>query len=160
MKLRMLMIVSVLATGSALPCAAQQAISEPEARKVVESLIEVWVKAAANKDAAGISALYTEDAMRVTPDGILYGRAAIEKNLVEGLKVFSNIAIKLDRVHVLGSGAIESTGTWSGTLQTDKGPVPAKGFWGVTDVSDGDTWKASLDVYNTATPPAPSEEKK
>ena len=98
--------------------------------------------------------------MRVTPDGILYGRAAIEKNLEEGLKVFSGISLKLDQVHVLGSGAIEATGTWAGILQSPNGPVPVNGYWGVTDVRDGGTWKADLDVYNMASPPAPQEAKK
>lgn len=156
---RSLLVALLMAIGFAMPATAQK-LSEQEARKAVESIIEVWVNSAAKKDAAGIAALYTEDAMRVTPDGILYGRAAIEKNLAEGLKVFSNISIKLDRIHVLESGAIKSAGTWSGTVQTPNGPVPANGFWGVTDVRDGNTWKASLDTYNMATPPPPQDAKK
>jgi uncharacterized protein (TIGR02246 family) len=148
-----------MATALAMPAAAQQ-LSEQEARNAVQSTIDVWVNAAQKKDAAAIAALYTEKSMRVTPDGILYGRAAIEKNLEEGLKVFSGISLKLDQVHVLGNGAIEATGTWAGTLQTPNGPVSVNGFWGVTDVRDGNTWKADLDVYNMASPPAPQEAKK
>jgi uncharacterized protein (TIGR02246 family) len=152
-------ITAVFLTALAVPAAAQQ-LSEQEARTAVQSLVDVWVNAAQKKDAATVAALYTEKSMRVTPDGILYGRAAIEKNLEEGLKVFSGISIKLDQVHVLGNGAIESTGTWSGVLQSPNGPVPVNGYWGATDVRDGGTWKADLDVYNMASPPAPQEAKK
>jgi uncharacterized protein (TIGR02246 family) len=146
-------------TALAMPATAQQ-ISEQEARTAVQSTIDVWVNAAQKKDAATIAALYTEKSMRVTPDGILYGRAEIQKNLEEGLKVFSGISIKLDQVHVLGNGAIEATGTWAGILQSPNGPVSVNGYWGVTDVQDGGTWKADLDVYNMASPPAQQEAKK
>jgi uncharacterized protein (TIGR02246 family) len=153
------LLTVLLALGSAMPAAAQQ-LSEQDARKVVQNLVDTWEKAAQMKDAAGIAALYTEGTMRVTPDGILYGRVAVEKNFAEALKVFSNIKLKLDQVHVIDDGTIQSTGMWSGTVQTPNGPVPANGFWGVTDVKDSGTWKASLDVYNMATPPTPQEAKK
>ena len=150
---------AVFLTALAMPAAAQQ-LSEQEARTAVQSTIDIWVNAAQKKDAAAIAALYTEKSMRVTPNGILYGRAAIEKNLEEGLKVFSNISIKLEQVRVLGNDAIETQGTWSGVLQSPNGPVPVNGYWGATDIREGGTWKADLDVYNMATPPAPQEAKK
>ncbi len=153
------LLASILVAAFAMPAAAQQ-LSEQEARTAVQSTIDVWVNAAQKKDAAAIAALYTEKSMRVTPDGILYGRAAIQKNLEEGLKVFGGISIKLDQVRVLGNAAIEATGTWAGILQSPNGPVPVNGYWGVTDVRDGDTWKADLDVYNMASPVAQQEAKK
>jgi uncharacterized protein (TIGR02246 family) len=153
------LLTVLLTISSTLPAAAQQ-LSEQDARKVVQNLVDTWEKAAQMKDAAAIAALYTENTMRVTPDGILYGRAAVEKNFAEALKVFSDIKLKLDQVYVVNDGAIQSTGMWSGTVQTPNGAVPANGFWGVTDVKDGGAWKASLDVYNMATPPAPQEAKK
>jgi uncharacterized protein (TIGR02246 family) len=149
----------LLLAAIALPAAAQQ-LSEQEARKAMQSIVEVWVNAAQKKDAATIASLYTEKSIRVTPDGVLNGRAAIQQNLEEGLKVFSNISIKLDQVRVLGNDAIESSGTWSGVLQSPNGPVPVNGYWGATDIREGGTWKADLDVYNMATPPAPQEAKK
>jgi len=152
-------LTALLAIGLAMPVAAQQ-LSEQDARKIVQNLVDTWEKAAQMKDAAAIAALYTEDTMRVTPDGTLYGRAAVERNLAEALKVFSNIKLKLDQVHVINDRANQSTGTWSGTIQTPNGAVPENGFWGVTDVRDGSAWKASLDVYNMAAPPTPQETKK
>jgi uncharacterized protein (TIGR02246 family) len=148
-----------LLTALAVPAAAQQ-LSEQEARAAVQSVVDIWVNAAQKKDAAAIAALYTEKSMRVTPDGVLNGRAAIQKNLEEGLKVFSNISIKLEQVRVLGNDAIETQGTWSGVLQSPNGPVPVNGYWGATDIREGGSWKADLDVYNMATPPAPQEAKK
>ena len=151
--------VGFLLTALAMPAAAQQ-LSEQEARKAIQSIVDTWVNAAQKKDAATIASLYTEKSIRVTPDGVLNGRAAIQQNLEEGLKVFSNISIKLDQVRVLGNDAIETNGTWSGVLQSPNGPVPVNGYWGATDIRDGGTWKADLDVYNMATPPAPQEAKK
>jgi uncharacterized protein (TIGR02246 family) len=148
-----------LLTALAVPAAAQQ-LSEQEARAAVQGLVDTWVKSAQNKDAAAIAALYTEKSIRVTPDGVLNGRAAIQKNLEEGLKVFSNISIKLEQVRVLSNDAIETQGTWSGVLQSPNGPVPVNGYWGATDIRDNGIWKADLDTYNMATPPAPQEAKK
>jgi len=161
MQMRKMSIITAgfLLTALVVPAAAQQ-LSEQEARTAVQGLVDTWVKSAQNKDAAAIAALYTEKSIRVTPDGVLNGRAAIQKNLEEGLKVFSNISIKLEQVRVLSNDAIETQGTWSGVLQSPNGPVPVNGYWGATDIRDNGTWKADLDTYNMATPPAPQEAKK
>ena len=135
-------------------------LSGQDARQAAEKNIQTWVTAANNKNAAAVAALYTEDAMRVTPQGVLYGRSAIEKDMVEGLKVFSNIAIKLDQVKVLNDDTVMTTGSWSGTLQGPNGPMQVGGFWGDTDVLDGGMWKARLSTYNMTPPPTPQETKK
>jgi ketosteroid isomerase-like protein len=98
MQMRKMSIITAgfLLTALAMPAAAQQ-LSEQEARAAVQNTIDIWVNAAQKKDAATIASLYTEKSMRVTPDGVLNGRAAIQKNLEEGLKVFSNISINSTR---------------------------------------------------------------
>jgi uncharacterized protein (TIGR02246 family) len=149
---RSLLLASVLVIGLAGPTIAAQ-LSEQEARQAVEKNLQAWVAGGAKKDAAAIAALYTEDAMRVTPQGALYGRSAIEKDFVEGLKVFSDIALKLDQVKVVNDDTMLTTGTWSGTLQGPSGPMHVGGFWGTTNVRDGGTWKTRLDVYNMTPPP-------
>ncbi len=55
----------------AIPAAAQQP-SEQQVRPAIEKLLETWDAAANRKAAAGVAALYTEDAMRVTPRGIVF----------------------------------------------------------------------------------------
>jgi ketosteroid isomerase-like protein len=65
--------------------------------------------------------------VRVTPRGISYGRAAIEKDLVETLKVTSNIADKIEKVEVTGEMVLV-TANWSATLQTKDGPIQVRGL--------------------------------
>jgi uncharacterized protein (TIGR02246 family) len=143
--------VALLTVCSAIPAAAQQP-SEQQVRHAIERLLETWDTAANRKDAAAVAALYTEDAMRVTPRGTLYGRAAIEKDLVETFKVISNIADKVEKIQVIGEVALV-TATWSATFQSKDGPVQVRGFWGGVYVRDGEAWKTRLAIINRALPP-------
>jgi uncharacterized protein (TIGR02246 family) len=151
------LFVALLTVSSAIPAAAQQP-SEQQVRPAIERLLETWDSAANRKDAAAVAALYAEDAMRVTPRGISYGRAAIEKDLAETFKVTSNIADKVEKVQVVGE-VVLVTATWSATLQSKDGPIQARGFWGGVYVRDGDAWKTRLAVINRALPPPQQETK-
>jgi uncharacterized protein (TIGR02246 family) len=149
--------VTLLTVCLVIPAAAQQP-SEQQVRPAIERLLETWDTAANRKDAAAVAALYTEDAVRVTPRGISYGRAAIEKDLIETFKVTSNIADKVEKVQVVGE-VVLVTATWSATLQSKDGPIQAKGFWGGVYVRDGDAWKTRLAIINRALPPPQQETK-
>jgi ketosteroid isomerase-like protein len=106
-----------------------------------------------------LGALYTEDAILITPEGPISGRAEIEKRHAEGFKVFTQTEpSKLDQVKVIGSGVRIKSGTWAGTAKGPSGPLQIKGYWATTDVSDGVTWKIRMEVDNTS--PARSSEKK
>jgi ketosteroid isomerase-like protein len=87
--LRLFMIMPVLAIGLAMPVAAQQT-SDQDARQAGESVVEAHNKATQARDPAEVAALFTEDAILLTPDGPLFGRAAIEKFFAEGFKVFTS----------------------------------------------------------------------
>jgi uncharacterized protein (TIGR02246 family) len=154
---RLAFFVALLTVCLAIPAAAQQP-SELQVRPAIERLLETWDTAAKRKDAAAVAALYSEDAVRVTPRGISYGRAAIEKDLVETFKVTSNIADKLEKVQVVGD-VVLVTGTWSATRQSKDGPIQARGFWGGVYVRDGDAWKTRLVINNSALPPPQQETK-
>ena len=47
------------------------------------------------------------------------------RGISRALKVFSNIKLTFDQVHVVNGGAIQSAGMWSGIVQTPNGVVPA-----------------------------------
>jgi uncharacterized protein (TIGR02246 family) len=94
--------------------ATAQQLSEQEVRLAIERLLEAWDAAADKKDATAIATTYTEDAMRVTPGGFQYGRAAIEKGPAEAFKVVSKIADKVEKVQVVGD-VVLVTGSWSAT---------------------------------------------
>jgi ketosteroid isomerase-like protein len=80
------------------------------------------------------------------------GCAAIEKDLVETLKVTSNFADKIEKVEVTGEMVLVIA-NWSATLQTKDGPIQVRGLWGGVYVRDGDAWKTRLAVINRALPP-------
>ena len=80
MKIRLLVGLVVLAMGFALPAFAQQkepSLSEQDREQILaigKKNDDAWSKS----DAAALAALFTEDAVFVTPGGILSGREAIQ----------------------------------------------------------------------------------
>jgi ketosteroid isomerase-like protein len=72
--------------------------------------------------------------------------------MAEAFKVVRKIADKVEKVQVVGD-VVLVTGSWSATVQTQNGPVQARGFWGGACVRDGDAWKARLAIVNRALPP-------
>jgi uncharacterized protein (TIGR02246 family) len=147
---RFLAIVPVLAMGLAVSAAAQ--VSEQDAQQAGQSVLDAWNKTSQQKDAAGHAALFTEDAIRVTPQGLTSGRAAIERAAAEGFKVYTSDPSTLEQVKMIGNGVMLRAGTWSGTYNGPNGPVHLKGYWSDTDVRDGNTWKIRQETYNV-TPP-------
>ena len=151
--IRFLMIAPALALGLAASATAQQA-SEQDARQAGQSVLDAWNKTEQQKDAAAHAALFTEDAVQVTSQGLISGRAAIERHAVEEFKVYTSDPSKLEQVKMIGSGIMLRAGTWSGTYNGPHGPVRLKGYWSDTDVRDGDTWKIQQETDNV-TPPLP-----
>jgi hypothetical protein len=92
MKTRFLLALTGLTLGLTLPTLAQQtepspstqaqptepAPSEPD-RQQLDALASRYAEAANRHDAAAIAALFTEDGVFVSPEGIVLGRPAIEK---------------------------------------------------------------------------------
>src|ERR1700722_6108139 len=111
---RFLAIVPVLAMGLAVSGSAQQ-VSEQDAQQAGQSVLDAWNKTYQQKDAAGHAALFTEDAIRVTPHGLISGRASIESDAAEGFKVYTPDPSTLEQVKMVGNGVMLRAGTWSGT---------------------------------------------
>ena len=149
--LRLLVIVPLLVIGLAMPAAAQQ-ISEQEARQVVEKSVADFDSALRSKDVAKSASVFTEDAVRVTPQGPMVGRSAIEKNLTEVFKVYNHDSSKVNQVMVI-NGMIFANGSWGGKIQGPNGLNPIKGYWSNTWVRDGGTWKMRMDAFNQTQPP-------
>jgi ketosteroid isomerase-like protein len=113
-------------------------------------------------DAAAVVALFTEDAVFVTPTGPIYGREAIEKwyaDLFQKWHPSGHIGMP-DQYspHAIGAADNEvwSNGDFSMTLQAETGePIPLKGYWSEILVRDGDAWKVQMLAYNTTPEPAP-----
>jgi uncharacterized protein (TIGR02246 family) len=160
MKIRLLFGLVGLALGFALPTLAQKKdtldprISQqrdllgiPDALEVFGELSGKLDDAYNNKDAEAAAALFTEDAVLVTPDGMVLGRQAIGKSFAETFQRWP-ITNFLSRQEPLQLNAIDnavwSVGEWWGTLQSQTGPVIASGYWSTIYVREGDAWKMRM----------------
>ena len=156
---RSLTLVSVLAISLAVPAVAEP-ISEQEARQAGENIVQAYNKAGQAKDAAGLAAVYTEDAVLVMPEGPLVGRAAIERYFADAFKVFNLEAAKLDQVKMIADGQVMlRVGSFTGTLQGARGISKVRGYWSSTDVREGGKWKIRLEENNMTILPPPSQPK-
>ena len=159
MKIRLLLAFVGLAIGLATPTLAQQkdTIDSQIAEQVTKKIDEGFN----NGDAAAVGALFTEDAVFVTPQGPIFGREAIEK-LFAGMFQqghYSNHLNKDDQgsPHMIGTADDEvwRTGEWSFTLQGKSGgPIQLKGHFGAINVREGETWKIRMLTFNVTPPPA------
>ncbi len=147
--LRSLALVSLLILLHMVPAAAQQ-LTEQQARQAVQSsLYDIIQKSAQAKDAATQAALYTEDALRVSPTGdTLVGRAAIEKYYTKTFQSFDEDPFTVDHVKVLTNDVVLAEGSWSGTWHGPDGPVHMAGRWANTDVRVGDTWRIAAQIIS------------
>jgi uncharacterized protein (TIGR02246 family) len=158
--LRLFVVASLLAIGLVIPAAAEL-ISEHDARQAGETIVQAYNKAGRAKDAAGLAAVYAENAILVMPDGPLVGRAAIEKYFSNAFKVFTLEAAQLDRVSMIADGQVMlRNGSFTGTVQGPNGVSPVKGYWATTDVREGGAWKIRLEEDNMTTLPTSSEQKR
>ena len=121
--MRRIVLLSAFAVAIAVPAflAGQQSVS-PEYQKVMDAFTAAYNKG----NAAGIGAIYAEDALRVAPDGtVLAGRAAVQQNYGASLAgPMKGASIKLTAtesrqltpdIHVV-VGTWEVTGAQAGPL--------------------------------------------
>ena len=163
MKIRLLLTLAGLAISFALPTFAQQ--KEAVDPKIVEQFFaggKKYAEAVNNNDAAAVAALYTEDAVFLTPQGPIYGRKAIEKFFADDFQKWhhSNFIVNADQYspHIIGTSGNEawSNGKWSQTIKGQNfGPIQLNGYWSSITVREGDAWKILMDTTNvTPAPPA------
>jgi ketosteroid isomerase-like protein len=158
MKMRLLLTLVGLAIIFALPTFAQQ--KDTVDSQIAEQVTKKFDEAFNNGDAAALAALYTEDAVFVTPQGPVFGREAIEKHFAGVFQQghFSNHLNKDDQgsPHMIGTAGNEvwRSGEWSFTLQGKSGgPIQLKGYWGAINVREGDTWRIRMQTFNVTPPP-------
>jgi uncharacterized protein (TIGR02246 family) len=116
--------------------------------RVLEELgeLNLQLKAALKQDnASGLAALFTEEAVCVTPQGVLIGREAIAEGLDHAFKnsCLTSQIFQIDQLHSLGSNAW-SVGQWWTTLQSLQGSAFLSGYWSAIFVQDGEAWKMRM----------------
>jgi len=160
MKKRLVVPLVGLAISFALPTYAQQKdVADPQTTQKILALMKAVNEAQDNNDPAARVALYTSDAVFVTPDGgPTIGRQAIQKWFTDVYQWWhpKNSIHKVDgnAPHLIGTAGNEvwATGEWSETGQGKTGElIPIKGHWLCIYVREGDDWKIRLMAGN-ATP--------
>jgi ketosteroid isomerase-like protein len=100
-----------------------------------------------NKDAEAAAALFTEDAALVTPDGMIFGRQAIQKRFADTFQRWpiTGFLSRRERLQLNAiDNAVWSVGEWSGTLQSRADPFLVWGYWSTIYVREGDAWKIRM----------------
>jgi uncharacterized protein (TIGR02246 family) len=145
--LRSLAFVPALTVGLTMPAAAQQ-ISQQDAEQAAKGVTEAYFKALHAKDAQGVAALYSEDAIRVGPLGERIGRAQIEQIYAQGLKTYDPEFNKVDRVMVISNDVILSFNSWGGINHGPNGPENRTGYTVFTLVRGGAIWRIRAETFN------------
>ena len=158
MKKRLVVPLVGLAISFALPTYAQQKdLADPQTIQKLLAIVKADEEAENNHDAAAKAALFTRDAVFLTPAGPIIGRQAIQKWYTEAWQqsgmLFTNYVTKVDGngFHLIGTAGNElwATGESSQTGQGKNGePVPVKNHWLCIFVREGDDWKMRACAYN------------
>ncbi len=157
MKKRLVVPLVGLAISFALPTYAQQKdLADPQTIQKLLAIVKADEEAENNYDAAAKAALFTRDAVFLTPEGPIIGRQAIQKWYTEVWQSWrpTNYITKFDGngFHLIGTAGKElwATGESSETGQSKTGePIPVKNHWLSIFVREGDDWKMRACAWNT-----------
>jgi uncharacterized protein (TIGR02246 family) len=153
-----LVALAGLAIGFALPTFAQHKDTvDPEVAQQIRVLAKKYDEAFSKNDAAALVALFTEDAVQVAPEGVFYGRQAIEKRYADN--VFqqwhcNNHVQQIGQVIAIGNEVV-----WVGEWSASCGGNQVHGYISNVAVREGDAWKVRVGTFNVTPPPPPAETK-
>jgi uncharacterized protein (TIGR02246 family) len=166
MKIRSVMTLVGLAISFAVPALAFEGNLAGDLKALDEftAFGRKYDQACNNSDAIALAALFTEDAVLVTPEGLFAGRQAIEKLYAEFFERWHpiNYIGQADQLNAIDKGAW-AVGKWWCTIQTQNGPVFVRGYWSSIYAREGDAWKIRMSTFNQTLAPAapvPSAETK
>jgi ketosteroid isomerase-like protein len=144
------LLIASLLTGLATSAVGQQNVSQVDQQAARE--VHVQFTAAFNRqDAAGLAALFSEGGIRVTPQGIIQGRDAIQKDSDKRFQSrFHDLSITPLIVRIL-SDSIWETGEWTMKI----GDQLVRGYFAMTLVREGNSFKIRDDTFNIAPPASP-----
>jgi ketosteroid isomerase-like protein len=139
-------LLASLLTGLATSAAGQQADQQAP-----RDIHERFTTAFNRQDAAGLAALFSENGIRVTPQGIVQGRDAIRIDSDKRFQSrFHDLSITPQFARA-SSDSIWEAGEWTMKI----GDQPVRGYFAMTLVRDGDSFKIRDDTFNVAPPAAP-----
>jgi uncharacterized protein (TIGR02246 family) len=127
--------------------------ADPQTAQEIRAVTQKHSELYSKHDATAYATYFTEDAVQVTPEGIIYGRQAIEKKHADLFQQWRPIdyVVTVDQVNTIGN-EVWKIGEWSCTLQTPEGPFPLNGYFASIFVRVDGAWKERMTCYNMATP--------
>ncbi|WP_201838116.1 YybH family protein [Microvirga zambiensis] len=140
------MRVQVIASAICL-CLSAPAMAQDKA--TIQSLSDQFAKAFNAGDAAGVAALYTEDAVILPPGGeMMKGRSAIQAFWKGAAEQLGDGTLTTVDVKPLGNDTAREIGTFS---FRSKGAQPQEvtGKYVVVWEKVGSDWKLATDIWNT-----------
>lgn len=151
---RLLYVVMIgLAAGalSERPFAQTRAKTDPALTKLANQ----WASALNAKNAAGVAALYTEDATLNPPnEPAVQGRKNVQAWIQKAIDMGLGGAVLTPTESTISGGIAYEAGTYSMTI-TPKGgkPIPDKGKYVVVLKQVGGNWLIAHDIFNSDMPP-------
>jgi uncharacterized protein (TIGR02246 family) len=96
-------------------------------------------------DASAIGALFTEDGILVSSDGMFSGRQAIEKRYANVFQRWPITTFSAQRYQLNAiDNAVWAVGEWWSTIRNETGPKFEGGYWSAIYIHEGDDWKIRL----------------
>jgi uncharacterized protein (TIGR02246 family) len=144
------LLIPSLVIGLATSAIGQQNVPQTDQEAAREVHVQ-FTTAFNRQDAAALAALFSEDGIRITPQGIIQGRDAIHKDSDKRFQSrFHDLSITPLIVRAL-SDSIWEAGEWTMKI----GDQPVRGYFAMTLVRDGNSLKIRDDTFNIAPPNSP-----
>jgi uncharacterized protein (TIGR02246 family) len=127
--------------------------ADPKTAQEIRAVTQKHAELYSKHDATAYATYFTEHAVQVTPEGIIYGRQAIEKKPADLFQQWRPIdyVVTVDQVNTIDN-EVWKIREWSCTLQTPEGPFPLNGYFASIFVRVDGVWKERMTCYNMATP--------
>ena len=144
MKMNLILALAGLAIGFAVSTLAQEKDAvDPQTRQQLEAIDKIFDEAYNKNDAAAIAALFTKDAVLISPLGVFSGRAGVEKYFVDVFHrwIITDYVSRLDHAYASGSD-ICAIGGYTDNIDS----TPSIGYRSLVYTREGDTWKIRVMV--------------
>lgn len=152
MRARLLLIVTSLAVRFTTPALTADLPGDVKTLDELKALGTKYVEACNQNDPAALAALFTEDAMLVTPEKLISGRPAIQRWYADEFQRWcaTNYTLQWNKLTAVGHDAWAVVGEWWNTVQGPNGPSEVRGFYSAIYAFEGDAWKIRMSMYNVS----------
>src|SRR5271165_679724 len=152
MKIRVVVAIAGLAINFAPPAFAQlKDTIDPETAQQVRALASNYDAAFNRQDAVTVAALYAENAVFNTPEGMFHGRKAIEELYAKHYfgEAHSKNVVTLVNEAIAAGNEVRATGMWSDTFEEPSTrTIHAEGTYSWVLLHEGDTWRIRENTYD------------